>query len=123
MVKEEEWKVYYLHPAGRQFRDGSRTYTQFEISNWGNVRKKSGKTGLYKPVIPKPCGGGGNISFLGLPSNRHKYVHRLVATYFVDNPHKHTFVYHKDGNHHNNHWTNLYWGPKNITRIKNHKIN
>ena len=116
----EIWVEYDRYPAGLPFKDGSRTYTSFEVSNWGNVRKRSGKTGLYKPVNPKPCGGGGNISYLGLPSNRHKYVHRLVAMHFVpkyvDN---YTDVFHKDGDTHNNHYTNLYWGPRNYTRRKN----
>ena len=115
----EIWAEYDHHPAGAAFKDGSRTYTSFEISNLGNVRKRSGKTGLYKTVNPKPCGGGNDISYLGLPSNRHKYVHRLVAIHFVPNPNDHTDVFHKDGDPHNNHYTNLYWGPRNYTRWKN----
>jgi hypothetical protein len=110
----EIWVEYDRYPAGMPFKDGSRTWTSFEVSNWGNVRKRSGKTGLYKPVNPKPCGGSGEFRFLGLPSNRHKYVHRLVAQAFVPNPDPQTLVYvhHIDGNPVNNHWTNLRWVSK-----------
>jgi len=38
-----------------------------------------------------------------------KYVHNLVATYFIDNPNKFKCVRHIDGNKDNNDYTNLEW--------------
>lgn len=42
-------------------------------------------------------------------TTRRKYIHRLVATYFVDNPNGHPFVNHLDGNKENNWYKNLEW--------------
>ena len=45
------------------------------------------------------------------------FVHRLVATHFVENPWCSPVVNHKDGNKHNNHFTNLEW----VTSSENNK--
>ena len=39
----------------------------------------------------------------------HLYIHRLVATAFVENPQNKTVVGHKDCDTKNNNWDNLYW--------------
>ena len=38
-----------------------------------------------------------------------RYIHRLVAEYFLDNPDNYKFVNHKDCNRENNHIDNLEW--------------
>ena len=41
--------------------------------------------------------------------NKTLFVHRIVAEYFVDNPHGYNIVDHMDGNTSNNHVSNLQW--------------
>ena len=42
---------------------------------------------------------------------RDKYLHELVASTFIPNPHGYTKVRHKDGDKNNNHADNLEWVP------------
>ena len=41
--------------------------------------------------------------------NKTLFVHRIVAEYFVDNPHGYNIVDHMDGDKTNNHASNLRW--------------
>lgn len=101
---KEQWKVFDIS----QFRFNTTTW---EISNQGNVRKTSSKKGTTKPVKTYLGGGYRSTKYLCLPKNSHKYVHRLVALYFVPNPQPDKFIVvdHLDKNSQNNHWTNLRW--------------
>jgi hypothetical protein len=76
----------------------------YEVSNTGFVRsiksdkvlKMENKNGYFSVNLYK----NGQV---------HKYVHRLVAQTFIDNPNNHQEVNHIDCNKHNNRVDNLEW--------------
>lgn len=76
---------------------------KYEVSNLGNVRKKS--TGKLMRKSLNRDGGYQRVSING----NHRYVHRLVADAFFDGDHTDLDVNHIDGNKQNNHIGNLEW--------------
>ena len=91
----------------------------YEVSNLGRVKslcKRGGCHGLVieaqreKIMTPTDNGNGYLIVSLRNPSGRkNKYVHRLVAQCFVDNPCGHSYVNHLDYDTKNNAAANLEW--------------
>ena len=75
----------------------------YEVSNLGNVRKKSNGQLLRTSLNRK--GGYERVAMNGT----HKYVHRLVADSFYDGDHSNMDVNHIDGNKLNNNVSNLEW--------------
>lgn len=83
---------------------------EYEVSNLGNVRSiKFGKCNLLKSFYSR---GYKKIELYLNGTSRKYYVHRLVATAFINNPNKREFVNHIDGHKDNNHYTNLEWVTK-----------
>jgi len=60
-------------------------------------------------------------------SNKNKkkvfYIHRLVAEYFIPNPHNYKYVIHLDQNKNNNSVNNLKWTNTPIKKTRNKIIN
>ena len=87
----------------------------YQVSNLGNVKSLCyNKTkNLSKLLKPRKNKVSGDAYFLvSLCKNGiHKnfYIHRLVATYFVENPNGYNEVNHIDGNTLNNNAENLEW--------------
>lgn len=83
--------------------------TEWQCSNWGNVRKILHPSGKIVPVQLYEGGGHKNNRYWVLPKNKFKYVHRIVAELFVKNPNDLPIVDHIDGDKKNNHAANLRW--------------
>lgn len=105
---QEEWK-------------NIKEASNYEISNLGNVRNKTtlkilkgrlSKSGYLQVSI--------KINETNKFSNR--YIHRLVAQYWVENPKNKKEVNHKDGNKENNIFSNLEWVTSSENQKHRHSI-
>ena len=87
-------------------------YPDYAVSSCGDVKRvtpspfsriglimKPGIMGKYRAVNLWRCG-----------KHHHAYIHRLVATVFLENPHNLRCVRHLDGDKFNNSSRNLAWG-------------
>ena len=83
-------------------------FEKYEVSNLGKVRNiKSSR--VLKPFLTK----NGYLMHLLYENNKHKqrhlYLHRIIATAFIDNPEEKPQVNHIDENKLNNDLSNLEW--------------
>lgn len=87
---------------------------KYEVSNLGAVRNKNTKQ-VKTQNIDKHGYARANLK-TGRKAE-HKFIHRLVAGAFIDNPSNKPQVNHKDGNKLNNSVCNLEWatGSENMT--------
>lgn len=96
-------------------------FSRYEISNFGKVKTlerwtrvgKSGGMRFRQETIMTGCDFGFEYLKVNLTDDFGKVknvkVHRLVAKYFIPNPHNKPCVNHKDFNRCNNHIDNLEW--------------
>lgn len=80
----------------------------YEVSNFGNVRSlKYGKTRTLKHY--KTRNGYQQVDLYKNSKRNHHYIHRLVATAFIENPDNLPEINHKDEDKTNNVVSNLEW--------------
>lgn len=88
-------------------------FPNYQVSNKGRI--KSNNTG--KIIHSKNCRGYDRVSIYNNGHRSDKFIHRLVAETFIDNPLNKSEVNHIDGNKLNNMVSNLEW----CTRSENLK--
>lgn len=96
--------------------------TNYEVSNLGRVRNtKTGKT-----FNPSPGGNGYkqvSLKILATNKDERRYVHRLVAQYFIPNPEGKREVNHINGDKTNNCVDNLEWSTSSENQKKKYQSN
>ena len=83
---------YLIFPNGLVFSKKKKIFLKHKISNGG-----------YKYVL-----------LYNKIKNKNKFIHRLVAEYFIDNPNNYNIVDHIDRNRLNNDINNLRWTTQRI---------
>lgn len=88
-------------------------YDNYFISNLGRIKSVNPYNNKnQKSKILKPTNNGNGYMIIRLCENgtkKNKYLHRLVAETFLDNPNNFKEINHKDNNKSNNNVNNLEW--------------
>ena len=114
MNTEERWEHFHTTKTGGPHRKAGRE-RYWWISDEGNVKVTNNYNEDIRWVSVSLTGGHEGSRYAALSKNDlpSKYVHRLVAMYYCDNPFntidRTINVDHVDGNKMNNHYTNLQW--------------
>ena len=93
----------------------------YEISNFGRVRNKTTKQ-ILKGRLSKSGYLQVSIKLNETQKFSNRYIHRLVAIYWIDNPENKKEVNHIDGNKENNHILNLEWATPAENQKHRHKL-
>lgn len=112
---DEEWKDLVF--------DNMQEKSKYKISNYGRVLSfyfsKEGKLIQSNSKV-------GYKNFTCKDKNGktiYRYMHRLVAEYFLDEPREdQNMVIHLDGNKHNNYYKNLAWASQKEKRAHQDKL-
>ncbi len=83
----------------------------YEISNYGNIRSNSylHNWNFFTRSSKKTKTWYHQVCLYIWKKHRYPYIHRLVAFYFIENPHWYLEVNHIDWDKSNNHFSNLEW--------------
>lgn len=95
--------------------------SNYEVSNYGNIRNFTTKN-ILKGRITKNGYLQVSIKIDGVNKFMNKYIHRLVAQNWIDNPLDKNQVNHKDGDKTNNSIDNLEWVTPSENQIHRHSI-
>ena len=97
----------------------------YQVSNLGNVRsldrlQRNGhfRIGQIRRPIKNKYNGMLQVMLINAQTYKLKYVHRLVAEAFIDNPDNCKLVIHKDNDYMNNTAENLQWSNLQNNQIK-----
>lgn len=94
MKYDKDAKKYAYIDESRIITDNGNVFTQFtKTGQWKRLKPRRNTNGYLRVTI----------------SRKEKYIHRLVASAFLNNPCKYNEVNHKDGNKENNNVNNLEW--------------
>lgn len=83
-----------------------KDFPMYEVSNFGNVRN----TKNHKRIFQRShTAGYKQVVLYRKGKSNYRYIHRLVAQAFIDNPENLQFINHKDECKSNNNVNNLEW--------------
>ena len=111
-------------------------FENYEVSNFGNVKRKecvikysNGLNANYKEKVIKQENNRSNklgsykrVTLSRSNIQKRFQVHRLVATYFIENNKSKSCVNHIDGNPSNNHYSNLEWCTYSENEIHSYNL-
>lgn len=80
-------------------------FPNYMVSNFGNVK------GIYGNILKSWSNDSGynKITLINNGNKFNRFIHRLVANVFIENPNNYNEINHIDGNKSNNHTSNLEW--------------
>ena len=111
-IANEEWQLFLTTDNRRgSWKDyGHEHKNYWHISDHGRVKVTNNYNDLtHWPKIHTTGGHERPYACLSINNAPSKYIHRLVALFFIPNPFRLKTVNHIDGNQLNNHYSNLEW--------------